>query len=62
MKWSFQLARIGGIDLKIHATFFLLLAWFGMAYYADGGFGAMMVGLSFILLLFVCVVLHEFGH
>jgi len=62
VKWSFQLARIGGIDLKIHATFFLLLAWFGMAYYADGGFGAMMVGLSFILLLFVCVVLHEFGH
>lgn len=56
------MARIGGIDLKIHATFFLLLAWFGMAYYADGGFGAMMVGLSFILLLFVCVVLHEFGH
>jgi len=62
VKWSFQLARIGGIDLKVHATFFLLLAWFGMAYYADGGFGAMMVGLSFILLLFVCVVLHEFGH
>ena len=62
VKWSFQIARIAGIDLKIHATFLLLLAWFGVAYYADGGFGAMMVGLSFILLLFVCVVLHEFGH
>ena len=62
MKWSFQIARIAGIDLKIHATFLLLLAWFGVAYYADGGFGAMIVGLSFILLLFVCVVLHEFGH
>jgi Zn-dependent protease/CBS domain-containing protein len=62
VKWSFQIARIAGIDLKIHVTFLLLLAWFGMAYYADGGFGAMMVGLSFILLLFVCVVLHEFGH
>jgi len=62
VKWSFQVARIGGIDLKIHATFLLLLAWFGMAYYADGGLGAMMVGLSFIVLLFVCVVLHEFGH
>lgn len=33
-----------------------------MVYYADGGFGAMMVGLSFTVLLFVCVVLHEFGH
>ena len=62
MKWSFQIARIAGIDVRIHATFLLLLAWFGMAYYADGGVGAMMAGLSFIVLLFVCVVLHEFGH
>ena len=62
MKWSFQLARIAGIDVRIHATFFLLLAWFGFVYYAEGGYGAMVVGLSFIILLFVCVVLHEFGH
>lgn len=62
MKWSFQLARIAGIDVRVHATFFLLLAWFAWAYYMDGGWGAMVVGLTFILLLFVCVVLHEFGH
>lgn len=62
MKWSFQLARIAGIDVRIHATFFLLLAWFGFVYYAEGGYGAMVIGLSFIILLFVCVVLHEFGH
>ncbi len=62
MKWSFQLARIAGIDVRVHATFFLLLAWFGFGYYSSGGFGAMVVGLSFIVLLFVCVVLHEFGH
>ncbi|MBJ7258604.1 MAG: site-2 protease family protein [Chthoniobacterales bacterium] len=62
MKWSFRLARFAGIDVRVHGTFLLLLAWFGMAYYADGGFGAMMLGLSFIVLLFVCVVLHEFGH
>lgn len=62
MKWSFRLVRVAGIDVRVHATFFLLLAWFGLAYHADGGLGAMMVGLSFIILLFVCVVLHEFGH
>ncbi|MFZ4482501.1 MAG: site-2 protease family protein [Chthoniobacterales bacterium] len=62
MKWSFHLARVAGIDVRVHATFFLLLAWFGYAYYSDGGFGAMVVGLAFILLLFVCVLLHEFGH
>lgn len=62
VKWSFQLARIAGIDVRVHATFFLLLAWFGVIYYADGGYVAMVTGLSFIILLFVCVVLHEFGH
>jgi len=62
VKWSFQVARIAGIDVRVHATFLLLLAWFGMAYYFDGGLDAMILGLSFIVLLFVCVVLHEFGH
>lgn len=62
MRWSFQLARIAGIDVRVHVTFFLLLAWFAWAYYSEGGWGAMVVGLSFIILLFVCVVLHEFGH
>lgn len=62
MKWSFQLARIAGIDVRIHATFFLLLAWFAYFYYQAGGYPAMVAGLGFIILLFVCVVLHEFGH
>ncbi len=62
MRWSFQLARIAGIDVRVHATFFILLAWIGFSYYSADGFGAMMGGLAFILLLFTCVVLHEFGH
>ena len=62
MKWSFHVARIAGIDVRVHATFFLLLAWFGFVYFAEGGAAAMFTGLSFIILLFVCVILHEFGH
>ncbi len=62
MTWSFQLARIAGIDVRVHFTFFLLLAWFGFIYYSSGGLSALVIGLSFIILLFVCVVLHEFGH
>jgi Zn-dependent protease len=62
VKWSFQLMRIAGIDVRVHATFFLLLAWFGTVYFLEGGYGAMVIGLSFIILLFACVVLHEFGH
>ena len=62
VKWSFHLARIAGIEVRIHATFFLLLAWFGIIYYAEGGSAALFAGWSFIILLFVCVILHEFGH
>jgi stage IV sporulation protein FB len=62
VKWSFQIARVAGIDVRIHATFLLLLVWLGSGYYQSGGMGAAVAGLTFILLLFVCVVLHEFGH
>ena len=58
MKWSFHLVRIAGIDVRVHVTFILLLAWFGYIYYADGGQAAMFSGLSFFLLLFLCVLLH----
>lgn len=62
MRWSLRVARIFGIDMKIHVTFLLLLAWIGVAYYQQGGPSAAVTGLAFILLLFACVVLHELGH
>lgn len=62
MKWSFPVARIAGIDVRIHATFLVLLVWFGFVYFAEGGYAAMFTGLTFIILLFLCVILHEFGH
>jgi Zn-dependent protease/CBS domain-containing protein len=62
MKWSFSIMRVSGIDVRIHVTFFLLLAFFGFVSYQDGGLPAAWSGVSFILLLFFCVLLHEFGH
>ncbi|MEO5717630.1 MAG: site-2 protease family protein [Chthoniobacterales bacterium] len=62
MRWTFPIGRIAGIGLRIHGTFFLLLAWVGFIYYRDGGTVAAVDGLIFILLIFLCVVLHEFGH
>jgi stage IV sporulation protein FB len=62
MRWSFHLARVAGIDLKVHGTFFLLLAWFGFIFYRQGGSAAAIDGVIFVLLIFLCVVLHEFGH
>jgi len=62
MSWSLPIVRIAGIQLRMHITFLLLIAWLGLGYYAQGGSAAAISGILVILLLFVCVVLHEFGH
>jgi Zn-dependent protease len=62
MGWSIPIFRIAGIQLRIHITFLLLIAWIAFAYYTQGGSSAAGGGVLFILLLFACVVLHEFGH
>src|SRR5256885_10294596 len=60
--WSIPILRVAGIQLRIHITFLLLIAWIAFAYYTQGGSSAAVGGVLFILLLFACVVLHEFGH
>lgn len=62
MTWSFSVGRLFGSELRVHVTFFLLLAWVGFAAYGDGGWPAAINNLLFILALFACVVAHEFGH
>lgn len=63
MKWSFRLGRFLGIDVRVHATFFILLAFIAVAYWLpSGNFGDALGGLAFFLALFVCVLLHEYGH
>lgn len=62
MTWSFAVGRLLGSELRVHATFFLLLAWVGFAAYSDGGWPAAFDNIVFVLALFACVVAHEFGH
>jgi stage IV sporulation protein FB len=62
MGWSFRIARIWGIEVRVHVTFLLLLAFFAFGAYQHGGGGAALKTTAFILLLFLCVLLHEFGH
>jgi len=62
MKTSFRVARIAGIDINVHVTFGLILLFgaiqWGVPYGARGAlFGALLM-----LVLFMCVVLHELGH
>ncbi|MBT8405613.1 MAG: site-2 protease family protein [Gemmatimonadetes bacterium] len=63
MKWSLRIGRLAGIDVFVHLTFPLLLAWIGLSYYLErrvlaDAFGA----IAFVILLFGIVVLHELGH
>lgn len=62
MTWSFSIGHVLGSELKVHATFFLLLAWIGTAAWIDGGPIGAAVNVAFVLVLFACVVAHEFGH
>jgi Zn-dependent protease len=62
MGWSLPIFRIAGIQLRIHVTFLLLIGWLAFGYYAEAGSAAAASRVLFILLLFLCVVLHEFGH
>src|SRR5438477_11892158 len=62
MSWSLPIFRIAGIQLRIHITFLLLIAWLAFGYYAQSGSAVAASRVIFVLLLFLCVVLHEFGH
>ena len=62
MLWSITIGRFGGTEVKIHITFILLLAWIAFSAWARGGPAAALDSTLFIVLLFACVVLHEFGH
>lgn len=62
MAWSFRLLTVAGTQVRIHLTFFLLLAWFGAVQWMAVGLEAAVFAVIFIILLFVCVLLHEFGH
>ncbi|MBY6005709.1 site-2 protease family protein [Salipiger bermudensis] len=62
MGWSFPIGRLFGSELRVHATFFLLLAWIGVSAWSYGGPAAALQNVGFVLALFACVVAHEFGH
>ncbi len=63
MRWSLRLGRFLGIDVFLHATFVLLLAFVAIsAGLGADGLAAVLPALAFFLGLFGCVLLHEYGH
>ncbi|NOK64204.1 MAG: hypothetical protein GFH27_549323n57 [Chloroflexi bacterium AL-W] len=62
MSWSFRIGQIAGIDIKVHLTFFLILAFGAFQFGSQFGVPGALFGVLVMILLFVCVVLHELGH
>jgi Zn-dependent protease/CBS domain-containing protein len=63
MQWSWRVATIAGIPVRIHATFGLLLVFiFGLHLAGGSGVAQSLEGVGLVLAVFACVVLHEFGH
>ncbi|TIS67723.1 site-2 protease family protein [Mesorhizobium sp.] len=62
MSWSLNLGTIAGTTVRVHFTFLLLLVWIWLTHYRIGGTPAAWEGVAFIIAVFACVVLHEFGH
>jgi stage IV sporulation protein FB len=62
MLWSIPIGVIAGTVVRLHVTFLLFLVWIGAHYWRAGGPEAAIDGVLFIVLLFACVLAHEFGH
>lgn len=63
MKWSWKIGEFAGIGVYIHATFLLIIVWVVLIYWRQGhDLAATIAGIIFVLAIFGCVVLHEFGH
>lgn len=63
MRWSWKVAEVAGIGVYIHATFWLLILFILYSHWSQGqSLAAALAGVLFVLAIFACVVLHEFGH
>jgi Zn-dependent protease/CBS domain-containing protein len=63
MGGSFKIGRFSDIDVRVHWTFFLLLAFFAfIGYQTSGSLLGALTATAVIVALFICVLLHEFGH
>ncbi len=63
MKWSWKIGQYRGIGVYVHATFFILIAFVVISHWnSTQNVAKTLEGVGFILALFGCVILHEFGH
>jgi Zn-dependent protease len=62
VRWSFTIGTIGGTQVRIHATFLVLVGWYAWSAARSGGTPAGVSATIFLLSIFLCILLHVFGH
>jgi Zn-dependent protease/CBS domain-containing protein len=62
MSSSLRIARVFGIDIKVHASFTLIVLFCAFDFGRHTGLRGALFGAFFVCCAFACVVLHELGH
>lgn len=65
MTWSYRIFRAFGVDVRVHVTFLLIVAYFAFVWGVlrePGGIGGALYGVVLVVLLFGLVVVHELTH
>lgn len=63
MKRSFRVGTFSGIDVNLHWTFSLMMGGLFFYYlYQSASLLVAMAGIGLMSAVFLCVVLHEYGH
>ena len=60
--WSINMFRIRGIQLSLHFSFLLLLAYVAEEGWQAAGPSGLWWSIATLCAFFTCIVLHELGH
>ncbi len=60
--WSVRIARVAGVEVRVHLTMVLFLAWVVMEHLRQGRADLLPEGLALGACTFAAVTLHELGH
>ena len=63
MRWSFRIGSIAGIRVELHITFIFFIGWVAISRgLLTGNPASALAAVALLLLIFLCVLLHELGH
>ncbi|HEU5305607.1 MAG TPA: site-2 protease family protein [Gemmatimonadales bacterium] len=62
MRWVYTIGRIAGTEIKVHLTFVVFLGWWALQGYQEAGPAGAFSAALWLVALFACILLHEFGH